>query len=104
MVRRTFLRSTSLRRMVCSCTAQVAAVEDLDAIAGQEFGPGPAELVDDRCELLGGVPDQRAADLGLDPPEFGVDGTERDLDLVPRGSVGGIDLGTDVADDQGHQV
>jgi hypothetical protein len=42
--------------------------------------------------------------LGLNPLEFGVDGGERDLDLLQRGPVGGIDLGTDVADDQGHQV
>jgi hypothetical protein len=44
---------------------QVIAVEDLDAITGEQFGPPAVQLVDEGCEFGGRVADQGGGDVRL---------------------------------------
>src|SRR3954452_24257977 len=60
--------------------------------------------MDQRGQPPGIVPDEGAADSGLQPLQLLVKGRERGGDLAERGEIGGADGGLGPADDRAHQL
>src|SRR5262249_10528705 len=83
---------------------EVVAVEDLDAVAVQPGLLPRAQLVDDRGEGRCGVANQGGAGGRLDTIDLVVDGLARDAQGRGQLLIGGIDRGSDAADDQAHEV
>ena len=79
---------------------QVVAVEDLGAVARHGLGQVGVELIDQRGEPPGIVPDEGATDARLQPLQLLVQRRQRGGDLVERGEVGGADRGLGAADDE----
>ncbi len=92
------------RRRAMFGPGQVAAVEDLGAVADDRLGGRRLEPVDQRPEPAGAVGDEAAADPRFDPLELLVDGGQADSDLAERVKVGGADRGMDASDDRAHQL
>ena len=82
---------------------QVVAVEDLGAIALQERRQAASHGRDHRGESLGRGSDHGRPDRCLDPLDLAVEGRERGVDGYGVLGVGGVDGGSDAADDDAHQ-
>jgi hypothetical protein len=83
---------------------QMIAVEELDAVAGQQRGQRSPQGADDGRNTLGGVTDQRGRDGEFDVLELVVDGLIADRELVFEFAVGGMDRRLLAEDDTRHQV
>src|SRR6266511_893955 len=83
---------------------EMVAVEDLGAVARQQGGSGAVPGVNDRSQALGRRVDQRRRQGWFGAVEFVINGTERGLDGLGLGLVGGVNGGLDAADDEAHQI
>ena len=82
---------------------QMVAVEDLDAIAWQQRRGAAVHGGDDRRQTLGRQAHQRGPYGRLDALDLSVKRWERDINGDGVLLVGGIDRGSDPANDQAHQ-
>ena len=83
---------------------EMIAVEDLDAITGQQRWQRAAGRRDDRLQRFAVVRTNAAEMFGLDVVELVVDRLERDADRLGAGVIGRVHRGPHAGDDQTHQV